>query len=92
MYMYMYVLMGKECYKGQVSFQSLTFLRTSIIECTTVTLVGLEKCLTIHFPHRLHEVVRVLETDKSVPFGLLGPLISNHSRFLEGGVLGKCSR
>jgi len=43
--------------------------------------------LTIYFFHRLDEILRILETDKSEAFGLIRPLVSNDLCSLERRVL-----
>ena len=48
--------------------------------------------LTIHLSHGLHEVVWVLEADKAIALGFLGPLVPDDLGLLEGRVFGESSR
>ena len=48
--------------------------------------------VTVHLSHGLHEIVRVLETDKAVALGLLGLPFSDHLSLQEGGILREGSR
>ena len=44
---------------------------------------------TVHLPHGLHEVVRVLEADKAIAFGLLGVSVPDDLCLQEAGELGE---
>ena len=44
---------------------------------------------TVHLSHCLHEVVRVLEADKAVAFGLLGVSVPDDLCLQEAGELGE---
>ena len=57
--------------------------------CTTSRSTTTAAQRTVHLPHGLHEVVRVLETDKAVAFGLLGVPIPDDLGLQEAGELGE---